>query len=171
MKLFFQFGASAWTTATGWLLEDNVVVTAAHCIYNHGQRATCVKVCIGYSTSLENANNAAAAEQRFVGRVMAPLEWINEETEQHDVAFLQLDSPFQNVSPIIVDTPEINARQHLTIVGYPADLSVGGMPGAEMYEMKIDRNINLERTKFNMLVYQGDLKGGEYSHIFQDFEI
>ncbi|OQU98653.1 hypothetical protein CLAIMM_04405 [Cladophialophora immunda] len=160
VKLFFRFGGSeTWTTATGWLHKDDIVVTAAHCVFSHDRRATCVNASIGYSTSSEKAN-ISTAEHRFVKRIAAPLEWINTETEQHDVAFLQLDSPFQNVAPIVCDTPEISARQHLTVVGYPADLWLGGAPGGEMYEMKIDRDINLERTKCNMLRYQGDLQGG-----------
>jgi hypothetical protein len=167
LKLFIQYGASkTWKTATGWLSKDNIVVTAAHCIYDHGQRATCVQALIGYNAVQENAN-ISTVEQRFVKRIAAPLEWINAESEQCDVAFLQLDSPFHNVKPIAYDTPEISTHQCLTVAGYPADLSVGGMPGGKIYEMKIDKDIHLERTKNNMLRYQGDLQGGEYNRFIK----
>lgn len=160
LKLFFWSGASeAWTTATGWLLKDDLVVTAAHCIYNNNQRATCVKACIGYSASLR-LTDISAGEQRFVKRIALPFEWIDAGTEQHDVAFLQLNSPFENATPIVRDTPEINARQQFTIIGYPTDLGTGEEPGGEMYEMKISRDINLERTRRNILAYQGDIQGG-----------
>lgn len=98
-----------------------------------------------------------------MNRIALPLEWINAETEAHDLAFLQLNSPFQNVTPIVCDTPEIKARQQLTVIGYPTDLGTSGEPGGEMCEMKINRDINLERTRWNMLAYQGDLQGGKNS--------
>lgn len=165
VKLFSRFGASeTWTTATGWLLKDDIVVTAAHCVYNNSQRATSVKVCIGYNAKgSKDANVSAACEQRFVNRIALPLEWITAETEPHDMAFLQLKSPFQNVTPIVCDTPEINAWRQLTVIGYPTDLGTSGEPGGEMCEMKIDRDINLKRTRWNMLAYQGDLQGGKNS--------
>ncbi|EXV04914.1 peptidase S1 domain protein [Metarhizium robertsii] len=154
VKLFIRFDASeTWTTATAWLYKADVLVTAAHCVFSHGQQATCVKAYIGYT--------AGPAGHRFVKRTAVPVQWMDRQTEQHDMAFLQLDSPFQNVVPISCDTPEISARQHLTVVGYPADVCARGVPGGEMYEMKIDRDINLEHTRCNMLRYQGDIQGGD----------
>lgn len=159
VKLFIRFDASeTWTTATAWLYKADVLVTAAHCVFSHGQQATCVKSYIGYT--------AGPAGHRFVKRTAVPVQWMDRQTEQHDMAFLQLDSPFQNVVPISCDTPEISARQHLTVVGYPADVCARGVPGGEMYEMKIDRDINLEHTRCNMLRYQGDIQGGEYKPFF-----
>ncbi|KAI5863267.1 ATP synthase F1 [Durotheca rogersii] len=157
LKLFFRFGASeAWTTATGWLLKDDLVVTAAHCLYHDGQRATCIRACIGYNASSEDA----AGDQRLVTRVALPLEWIRDKTEARDIAFLQLNGPFQNATPIAYGTPEVNALQEFAVIGYPADMGEETVPGSKMYEMKIQRNVDLERTGWNMLVYQGDLYGG-----------
>jgi hypothetical protein len=59
------------------------------------------------------------------------------------VAFLQLNSSFENATPIVRDTPEINARQQFTIIGYPTDLGTGEEPGGEVDEVKISRDINL----------------------------
>ncbi|MCJ1483308.1 hypothetical protein MMC06_003475 [Schaereria dolodes] len=88
LKLFFWFEASElWTTATGWLLKDDLVVTATHCVYNNNQRATRVKAYISYSAILK-PTEISAGEQRFVKRIALPLKWINVETEQNDVAFL-----------------------------------------------------------------------------------
>ncbi|KFG87125.1 hypothetical protein MANI_113080 [Metarhizium anisopliae] len=125
VKLFIRFDASeTWTTATAWLYKADVLVTAAHCVFSHGQQATCVKSYIGYT--------AGPAGHRFVKRTAVPVQWMDRQTEQHDMAFLQLDSPFQNVVPISCDTPEISARQHLTVVGYPADVCARGVPGGEI---------------------------------------
>ncbi|KID70811.1 extracellular metalloprotease, partial [Metarhizium hybridum] len=129
VKLFIRFDASeTWTTATAWLYKADVLVTAAHCVFSHGQQATCVKSYIGYT--------AGPAGHRFVKRTAVPVQWMDRQTEQHDMAFLQLDSPFQNVVPISCDTPEISARQHLTVVGYPADVCARGVPGGEMATSK-----------------------------------
>ncbi|KAI0097246.1 hypothetical protein GGR51DRAFT_566687 [Nemania sp. FL0031] len=68
--------------------------------------------------------------------------------------------PFQGVAPLRWEPSAIRAHQKLTVVGYPTDLDRGGEPAGEMYEMAIDREINLERTKLNILSYQGYLQGG-----------
>ncbi|KAK6537417.1 hypothetical protein TWF694_011604 [Orbilia ellipsospora] len=160
LKLFFRFGASqTWTTATGWLLDSDIVVTAAHCIYEDNQRATCAIACIGYDANPETTD-ISTGEQRLVSRVVMPFEWIASENEQHDMAFLQLNSPFENATPIARGTPEINTLQQITVIGYPTDLGTGEKIGDQMYKMQISRDINLKRTKRNMLVYQGDFKGG-----------
>ncbi|RSL94596.1 hypothetical protein CDV31_014226, partial [Fusarium ambrosium] len=56
---------------------------------------------------------------------------------------------------------ETKAQELLTVIGYPTDLvTAAGGPGSEMYEFKICREMDLERNKRNMLVYQGDTQGG-----------
>jgi V8-like Glu-specific endopeptidase len=161
LKLFFRSAAAeTWTTATGWLLKDDLAVTAAHCVLEgDGQRATCVRACIGYGAGSSNAGEPSSNE-RFATRIALPFEWSSARSEQFDVAFLQLDSPFRNVAPLAYRTPETKAQQQLTVVGYPADLGSAVGPGGEMYAMEICREINLEQTKGNMLTYQGDSGGG-----------
>ncbi|KAI1114167.1 ATP synthase F1 [Nemania sp. NC0429] len=155
VKLFFlQESSETWTTATGWLLSTDVVVTSAHCVYGNGKRAVSVKAFLGYDPSGEGS------QQRSVSRIVLPLDWIDNGAEQRDVAFLHLDAPFQNISPLAYCTTEVNAHHDVTVVGFAADLREDGEPGARMYEMAVSRDIDLEHTKWNMLAYQGDLHGG-----------
>lgn len=165
LKLFLYFGATKiWTTGTGWLLNDDLVVTAAHCVYNKHEKVTCVIVCIGYGVT-SGPTLLSADKQRFVKRIGLPLEWTEAGTgqlDQLDIAFLQLNSPFENVKTFVPETTEVNTQQQFTIVGYPSDLIKNQEPGREMYEMKISRDINLNITRNHMLVYQGDQEGGEY---------
>ncbi|RYP41624.1 hypothetical protein DL768_010457 [Monosporascus sp. mg162] len=132
VKLFIRYQASnTWTTATGWLSRDDLVVTAVHCVLNGDQHATCVEVHIGYSASSEGTG-ASSDNQRSVARIALPSAWSDAKAEQSDMAFLQLDRPFQGVTPIKYDTPETEAQQHLTVIGYPADLGArAGSPGGE----------------------------------------
>ncbi|KAF5703979.1 ATP synthase F1 [Fusarium globosum] len=164
VKLFICSEASkAWTTATGWLLENDLVVTAAHCVLLNDQHASCVRVCIGYSASSGEYKDSDALRdnQRLVARIALPFAWGDAKFEQSDVAFLQLDRPFHNVVPIACSTPEIKAQQRLTVVGYPADLGTAAEgPGGEMYEFKISQDMDLERSRRGMLGYHGDTHGG-----------
>lgn len=165
MKLFICSEASkTWTTATGWLLEDDLVVTAGHCVLLDDQHAGCVRVCIGYSAGSGESKDSDALcdSQRFVARIALPFAWSDVKAEQSDVAFLQLDRPFHNVVPIAYSTPEIKAQQRLTVVGYPADLGTATEgPGGEMYEFKIRQDMDLERSRRGMLGYHGDTHGGQ----------
>jgi len=162
VKLFIRYQATdTWTTATGWLSRDDLVVTAAHCVLNGDQHATCVRVHIGYSASSEGTG-ASSDNQRSVARIALPSAWSDAKAEQSDIAFLQLDRPFQGVTPIKYDTPGTEVQQQLTVIGYPADLGArSGSPGGEMYYVKIRREIDLEPTSGNMLVYRGDSQGGK----------
>ncbi|KAK5634649.1 hypothetical protein RRF57_010362 [Xylaria bambusicola] len=83
--------------------------------------------------------------------------------KQSNMAFLQLDRPFQGVTPIKYDTPETEPQQQqLTVIGYPTDLGArAGSPGSEMYYLKARREVDLEPTRWNMLMYRGDSQGGE----------
>ena len=145
-----------------WLVKDDLVVTAAHCIYNRGEQATCVKAYIGYDTRAGN-DGISALQKRLISRITLPLDWVNAGAEHHDVAFLQLDSPFQNATPLALGTPGVHARQQLMVVGYATDIGTAEDPGDRLHEMKVDRDIDLERTKWNMLTYQGDINGGKYT--------
>ncbi|KAM3495434.1 hypothetical protein MY3957_001245 [Beauveria namnaoensis] len=162
VKLFIRNQPSGnWTTATGWLCRDDLVVTAAHCVLQGDQHATCIRVCIGYSASSKGAG-ASSDNQRSVIRVALPSAWSDSSASASNMAFLQLDEPFQDVTPIKYSTPGTKVQEPLTVVGYASDIGArAGSPGGEMYHMKISREIDLDTTRWNMLVYQGDGMGGE----------
>ncbi|KAM0740371.1 hypothetical protein ACQRIT_005555 [Beauveria bassiana] len=161
VKLFIRNQPSGnWTTATGWLCRDDLVVTAAHCVLQGDQHATCIRVCIGYSASSKGAG-ASSDNQRSVIRVALPSAWSDSSASASNMAFLQLDEPFQDVTPIKYSTPGTKVQEPLTVVGYASDIGArAGSPGGEMYHMKISREIDLDTTRWNMLVYQGDGMGG-----------
>ncbi len=145
---------------TGWLCSEDVVITAGHNVVSGGQHATHVRVCIGHSAS-SNGAGASSDHQRSVTRIALPSAWSDAKADQSNVAFLQLDKPFQDVTPIKCGTPGTKAWENFTVVGYPSDLGTSaGSPGGEMHQIKISREINLEETRWNMLMYQGDTQGG-----------
>ncbi|PQK08512.1 hypothetical protein BB8028_0001g05860 [Beauveria bassiana] len=161
VKLFIRNQPSGnWTTATGWLCRDDLVVTAAHCVLKGNQHAACIRVCIGYSAS-SNGTGASSDNQRSVVRIALPSAWSDSCASPSNMAFLQLDKPFEDVTPIKYSTPGTKVQEPLTVVGYASDIGArAGSPGGEMYRMKICREIDLDTSRWNMLVYQGDSMGG-----------
>ncbi|KAI0441903.1 ATP synthase F1 [Xylaria telfairii] len=160
VKLFIQYQASdTWTTATGWLVRDDLLVTAAHCVLDGDNHATRIRVHAGYSAGSENTRTSFG-DQRSVARIALPSAWTEAKAEKSDIAFLQLDMPYQDVTPIKYSTTDKEAQQ-LTIIGYPTDLGAKtGTPGGEMYYMGSRREVDLEPNKWNMMVYRGDTQGG-----------
>lgn len=172
MKLFILYqDSSTWKTATGWLSQNDVVVTAAHCVLHGDQHATRVRVHAGYSASASGGSSSSSGSQRSVSRIALPAAWSDAGAERADVAFLQLATPLQGATPFKYDTPppagiseEEQQQDRLTVaVGYPADVGArAGSPGGEMYGMQIRRERDAEKAKGNaLLVYRGDACGGE----------
>jgi hypothetical protein len=157
VKLFIRIGRS-WTTATGWLLRNDIIVTAAHCVYvynNYDEHATSIQAVADFYR--------AEQQTRSAKRVVVPREWTESHLgthSKHDVAFLCLERPFENVQPFAHGT--LGGNEPITVAGYPADVQVGGMPGGGMYEMAVVCEAPLgHNTGDSLLRYRGDVQGGK----------
>ena len=127
---------------TGWLIKPDVFVTAGHVSYDWGHdlgRATEVKAYIGYQgdASIKNPNT----QFRYVKRIVTTEGWLKGRgAKNFDVSFMQVQTPFTGIKPIVyTETPQSGAYT-LGVVGYPGDLkdSKTGEKGAYMYETFLD---------------------------------
>ena len=132
VKLFLRFAGQAesspWAMATGWLINSDTIVTAGHCAYDWSHnlgKLTHVKAYIGYYGKESIKDDRNSAVQFRTGKRVAVLEdWLTSgENESRDVAFVEVDSPFNGIKPIKYQpTPLTGTNVVLGVVGYPGDL-------------------------------------------------
>jgi V8-like Glu-specific endopeptidase len=113
--------------ATGWLIADDVLVTAGHCAndwsHNYG-RLSHVKAYIGY-TGKEAVSEAHQVQMRMGIKVATTESWLTKGStdSRGDVSFIRLNKPFTGVTPIkYAQTPMAGTGERLGVVGYPGDL-------------------------------------------------
>jgi V8-like Glu-specific endopeptidase len=167
VKLFLHYENSnedAWAVATGWLARDDIVVTAGHCAfdwsYNLG-RLNKVKVYAGY-TGKHSVGNPEV-EFHAGKRVATAPDWVEKPGRQADIAFIKLDGPFDDITPIeYKDTPE-KGNKVIGVVGYPGDLKQAGEPGAKMHQHFEKAKWNLVESEWKMLEYSVDTNGGMFN--------
>lgn len=148
--------------ATGWLVRDDLVVTAGHvaCDWDHKLGLLKeIKCYIGYYGRDKTKN--PHVQSRHGVTVAAPYEWLRGPNSVYDVAFIKLDKPFTDVTPFRFFNTPAKGTLTLGVVGYPGDLKNGGKYGGErMYEMFLRVPFNLADNKRKMLTYEIDTFGG-----------
>jgi hypothetical protein len=114
-------------------------------------------VYIGY-TGKHNVDNAEV-EFRYGKRVATTTEWMEKGGRREaDLAFIKLNKPFNEVTPIQYrDTPESD-KGVIGVVGYSADLEDHGEVGGQLYEGFVEAKWDLSRSQ--VLAYQVDAWGG-----------
>ena len=87
---------------TGWLIRPDLLVTAGHNVYNwsagaNGEglgKAVHIKCYIGYHG--RDSVGTPAVQQRLAKNVVTTGEWLSNRDNRHrDVAFIQVDRPFE----------------------------------------------------------------------------
>ncbi|OJJ43573.1 hypothetical protein ASPZODRAFT_28233 [Penicilliopsis zonata CBS 506.65] len=158
-KLFMGFSGSKGFEymGTGWLITQDIVVTAAHCLYDSdGGYLRYIKVYIGYEGPEDSALRRNACEKRLGKIATIPAEYIKTGHTIHDVGFIKLEEPFNNVEPFQPEeTPKFSKAMNLGVVGYPGDIEGGN----EMYEHWDQTDIDL--AKNGLLNYWIDTEAGE----------
>ena len=142
---------------TGWLIAPDLLVTAGHCAFDHQYgfgRATEVKAYVGYNG--KETIGKPGVQFRHGKAIATTKNWINDAVNRaNDVSFIQMESAFQNIVPIVWDVTPTQGDLTLGVVGYPADQhDAQNEKGAQMYEMWADTHIDLRSTPSNMLEYK-----------------
>lgn len=74
---------------TGWLIGDDLIVTAGHCLYDHqsnGLFLAYIKVYFGFSGPLSVTDGQTV--NRYGVRAACPTEYIKAKSSTHDVGFV-----------------------------------------------------------------------------------
>ncbi|TRX90054.1 hypothetical protein FHL15_008973 [Xylaria flabelliformis] len=164
-----------WAMGTGWLISPDTLVTAGHNVYSWAGgeeglgRAVHIRCYIGYHG--RDSIDSPIVQRRYARNIVTTAEWLTSKENRHrDVAFIQLDRPFEGNLRLFSykPTPKVGDEM-IGVVGYPADKSVVDKDGREekgalMYEMFNDIQYNLEDKKNNplqMLKYRISTFGGQ----------
>ena len=112
--------------ASGWLVSNEIVVTAGHCVYDHTDKLGALltaKIYLGYDgPDTEKRKNVA---MRYGKSATMPSEWFISGHPCSDVAFIKLELPFYESAAITYgNTPHRGPRQ-LGVVGFPGDRDGG----------------------------------------------
>ncbi|KAF5230824.1 hypothetical protein FANTH_13675 [Fusarium anthophilum] len=145
-----------WAQGTGWLIADNLVVTAGHCAFDHTYnfgKAHKIRAYVGYKG--KGSIGQQDVQFRQGRKIVTTKEWLSSDINRaNDVSLIMLDTPFKNVVPISYN-PTVTAFKdwNLGVVGYPADRTLNDEPGAQMYEMFKVTTCDLSKISLNMLEY------------------
>ncbi|KAF5974706.1 glutamyl endopeptidase [Fusarium coicis] len=149
--------------ATGWLIMPHLIITAAHCVYDHTYdfgKAVQVRAYVGYNG--KNSIDKPGAQFRRGLKVVVPKDWIISDTNRgSDVAFIKVDE-FSDVVRIAQQpTNGIVEKMFRSVVGYPCDKSLGDERGAQMYEMSKITDCDLSKTALNLLEHTISFANGQ----------
>ncbi|EXL76694.1 hypothetical protein FOPG_08591 [Fusarium oxysporum f. sp. conglutinans race 2 54008] len=149
--------------ATGWLIMPHLIITAAHCVYDHTYKygkAVHVRAFVGYSG--KNSIDQPGVQFRRGLRAVISKDWIISDTNRaSDVAFIKVEE-FNNIVRISQQpTTGFVNKMLLSVVGYPCDKSLGDERGAQTYEMTKTTDCDLSKTAFNMLEHTMSFSGGQ----------
>lgn len=159
---------------TGWLIREDLVVTAGHIVVDVPFEqckiqtfATIVQVYIGYrGKDAMDAMDSPDVDFRKGTRVVVPWGYAVMKKSVNDFAFVQLNQPFRNVSPIEPRVTPPFGTAELCVVGYPTDkkkiyVDEEEEDGAEMYEDSAPVTWRLERHQ-GLLAYQISTEAGKF---------
>lgn len=155
-----------WPAGTGYLIRPDLVVTAGHVVLQGPpearKRAICLRIYVGYQglDSVEKPD----VQKRTADRVLVLKAYYDNQSSRHDVAFVKLGEPFENIQPFTYsDTPEQGTDCHIGVVGYPGDKDGNDVRGRApfMYEEFADTTWNLSQSDSNLLSYSISTYGGK----------
>ncbi|RKK81839.1 hypothetical protein BFJ69_g3447 [Fusarium oxysporum] len=138
---------------TGWLVNDEMVVTAGHCLYEwryKGGFLKYVRCHFGYE------GKGRKGIYRYGVTAAAPAEYLKAESSVHDVSFIRLNEKVTEIKPIHYSVTPPTATAKLGVVGYPGDLDFG----EQLYEDWATVHIDLAKTG-TLLSYRIDTTPGQ----------
>jgi V8-like Glu-specific endopeptidase len=156
-KLFLYFQTPSGTEVqegTGWVIDNETLVTAGHCVYNmqHGH-VTAVEAVLGYGETTDGV------ESRRGECVVVHWGWYKTFSPRYDLAFIRVTLPFEKARPIPwMETPITAKDMQVGVVGFPGDI-----PGRYMHQSECSITFNLAQSD-SMLEYDLDTAGGTCSY-------
>lgn len=178
IKLMIQYknqdgDSRAFAIGTGWLIADDLLVTAGHCAYDWGNSmgpAVTVKAYMGYSGKASIGKDSV--QFRMGKRIITTVGWLQSEGRERtsDVSFIQLDRPFKgNLNKFTFEETPVQGTANLGVVGFPGDKTLDGEHGAEMFEQFANIAYDVEKSKRHMLEYKISTFGGMYHFYFMQY--
>lgn len=163
-----------WAQGTGWLITNDILVTAGHCVFDwtHGfGKATKIKAYTGYNG--KESIEKATLQFRQGRRIATPRGWLQSVANRdNDVAFIQVDQPFKSITPFqFAATPTNAANMQLGVVGYPVDKSYKGEIAAQMYQQSKPTSFDLRTSVKHMLEYKISALAGRFRFSHDDLSI
>ena len=150
----------SWKSGTGWLIKDDLVVTAGHLVVDHERRklARYLNAYAGYH-GLGSIGDSDV-QKRKGKRVVLPEAYCNNKRRVTcDVAIVKLRKPFDDAKPFEYrETPEQGQNEYLGVVGYPGDK---GEDAPYMYKQFKKTSWNLGDAPLHLLQYEISTYGGK----------
>ncbi|KAK8143158.1 hypothetical protein G3M48_007621 [Beauveria asiatica] len=156
-----------WTMGTGWLVREDIVITAGHNVFSatHKCQASRIQCWIGYRG--HSLISDSSVQHRSALNVVTTESWLGQHSdrERRDLALIQVDKAFAGNLRLFryIDTPTAKANGSIIVVGYPGDKSpeaLAGETGAWMCEARQKANYDHDSSANHMIEYNMDTYGG-----------
>lgn len=151
---------------TGWLISNNLIVTAGHVVYDWSNlfgAATQIKCYIGYqgraSVPMSDTDQSKDCQARYGKMVATTVEWCQKvDSRPRDIAFIQVGEEFTgDLNLFSYGLTPTSGASMIGVVGYAGDKDYGpGMRdeyGGFMYEQFTQTEYNLETNTRHMIEY------------------
>jgi glutamyl endopeptidase len=144
-KLYMKAADGSNFTGTGFLTHQNKLLTAGHCVFDHGSGGWMQSIIVipGKSGLLEPYGRYTAE------RAFASSEWIANRSVRHDMGAIKLRSAVNHSDVLKVTTTDANEA---SVCGYPGDRDTGIF----QYRMR-----DMVRKHDGRFFYQIDTFGGQ----------
>ncbi|KAJ8455345.1 hypothetical protein ONZ45_g18967 [Pleurotus djamor] len=163
VKIVVCFGSVEFI-GSGWLAENNIVVTAGHVVHSRTLgECTQIKCYIGYEGDESVTSPHSDCQLRYGCQIITTRQWAQPEPgrsreRRYDIAFIRVRNPFEgqlNLPKYRETAP--SATLSLGVIGYPGDKDLG----ARMYGEFANTTYNIDTDEHHMITYPLSTSGGQ----------
>lgn len=105
--------------ATGWLADQDTIVTAAHCVVNKKLKVSRIEAFVSYDTGKNGSR-----QMRRGTHVAIHHSWSKFFKNKYDIAYIRLERPFIDTPPMRISSAPDEAVS-ITVPGYPGMIGNG----------------------------------------------